>query len=105
MISRVAAYLRSLERLGRLPTFEIVSVRSVPDDPMRCLLYQDGDTVKAVINEAHGDEAWDHAAYHGAAPVVGLTYACAVGEPCGYAGDPTYLARMAQGDEWPGGAD
>ena len=96
MSSRPAAYLRTLARLGRLPGFEPVLVRSLSGEPMRCMLYQDGDVVKAVLNEAHGDDAWDHAAYHAAGGVAGLGFVCVVGEPCGYEGDPTYLERMAQ---------
>jgi len=105
MTSRPAAYLRTLAHLGRLPVFQPVLVRSLPDDPRRCILYQDGDVVKGVLNEAHGDETWDHAAYHAAGGVAGLGFVCVVGEPCGYDGDPTFLARMAQLEEWSGVAD
>lgn len=78
------------------PGFEPVHVGSYPGNPLRCLLYLEDGVQKARINEAHGAESWDHAGYHATAGVDRLGFACVVGEPCGYAGDPGYLDRMGR---------
>jgi hypothetical protein len=65
-----------------------------PDDPIRCLLWQVGDTVSLLINTAHGKDAYDHAAYHAEQGVEGLAFVCRVDAPCGYTGRPRTCAAV-----------
>jgi hypothetical protein len=75
--------------------FEVDHVGTYPGNPIRCVLYRDGELTRVRVNEAWGEVAWDHAAHHFEAGVDGLGFVCRVGMPCGYGGDPAYLARMA----------
>jgi hypothetical protein len=95
---RAAETIRDPVGAGRHPGFEPVHVGSYPESPMRCLLYLEDGLVKARINEAHGADAWDHAGYHASAGMDALGFACVVGVPCGYDGDPAYLEWEARPD-------
>jgi len=79
----------------RSPGFDPAYVGSHPESSLRCLVYRDGNLVKVRVNEAYGAAAWDHAAHHAASAETGLGFACVVGVPCGYDGDPSFMARLA----------
>lgn len=70
--------------MRRPPIVTIKHEGYYPEDRRRCVLTQDGDEVFARINTAHGQAAFNHAAYHGEAGVPGLGFTCRTDRPCGY---------------------
>jgi len=65
------------------PIFVLEDEYADHSDPCRCVLIRSGERVRVVVNTAHAD-AWWHATWHAARPLVGPALVCRTDEPCDY---------------------